>query len=107
VEFFNWDIDTESWDFMLSLGEISGLFYIVGLIVLGATNGPIWTPIIGALIGVAVYHLMRPYARMHEAELWRAGQTWGIIRLLIAMYVVQLFLAAVLFGFGKAIGYFS
>ena len=89
---------------MQLFGLILGIAYPIALIALGVTDWPLWTPFIGAIIGVGAYHLVRPqiwnfYAEEHPKRLL------SIAWLLGGLYITQLLLAFALYGAGRGAGY--
>lgn len=78
-----------------------------GVLALGITGSPIWTPAITAAIGVAVLHIAAPQLwRTNTGNALETGRFSTFLQLLIGLYVTQLLLSASLYGFGRAVGYF-
>jgi len=90
---------------METLGGLLALAYMAGLVVSGFMGASLWTPVIGAVIGIAIYNLMRPSAWRHVAELWYEKRFGLMLQLFANWYVIYFLLSAAFYGLGRAIGY--
>ncbi|HEX4158681.1 MAG TPA: hypothetical protein VHY79_09405 [Rhizomicrobium sp.] len=90
---------------MDTIGGLLAILYLVGLVIAGVAGASVWVPVIGAVAGVALYHMVAPHARKHEAELWHGGHFGGLAQMMIGFYVVNFLAAAALYGAGRGIGY--
>jgi hypothetical protein len=84
------------------IGGLLGFPYAIGLVVLGVIGSPLWTPAAAALVGMLLYHLVRPAVRLVYAQ----SDARGIALFVISSYAVQLAPAAIFYGIGRLIGAF-
>ena len=71
-----------------------GLVWAAALISLGYIQAPIWTPLLGAIIGVFLYLGYRPGSRvMYERD--------GIVKATLTIYIPQVIMSFILYGLGR------
>ena len=92
---------------MQSLGGLLAIVYTIGMVTLGILDWPLWVPLVGAIVALIAYIMVRPGARLSFAEMWDANQMALAIKLAVGIYVFQLLPACALYGLGRAIGYFT
>jgi hypothetical protein len=79
---------------MKTLCGLLGIVWAALLIWLGYTAAPIWTPFLGAIVGVFLYVGYRPASRAAIAY-------DGIIRTSLTLYPAQLIMSFILYGIGR------